>query len=63
MILASRIPDLTDQMLAATLRAAADPSHGTDRWLLLAEVERLERRLLVCLDRLGYPDMATRRAA
>jgi hypothetical protein len=61
MILAHRIPDLTDQMLAATLRAAADPSHGTERLRLLAEVDHLERRLAVLYAQLGL--MPERRAA
>jgi hypothetical protein len=63
MILASRIPNLTDQMLAATLRAGDDLSRAAADWMLLAEVEHLERRLQVCLDRLGYRVVVERRAA
>ena len=63
MILASRIPQLTDQMLANTIRAAKVQRHGTTRFTLLADVERLERHLQACLEELGYRVRLTRRAA
>jgi hypothetical protein len=62
MIIASRIPQLTDQMLANTLRAAEASARGVD-WLTLAEIERLEQRLLVLLRRLDNGDAEERRAA
>ena len=62
MILATRIPNLTDQMLANTLRAAEASDRGVD-WLTLAEIERLERRLLLLLRRLDSVDEPARRAA
>ncbi len=61
MILATRIPHLTDQLLQNTLRAA-DPSVGAVDWLTLAEIERLEQRLLVLQRRLDR-SAAARRAA
>jgi hypothetical protein len=62
MILASRIPQLTDQMLANTLRAAEASSRGAD-WLTLAEIDRLERRLLTLLRKFHHIDQSERRAA
>ena len=63
MIVASRIPQLTDQMLANTLRAAEAQRVGTTRFTLLADVERLERNLQACLEDLGYRVTLTRRVA
>jgi hypothetical protein len=62
MIIASRIPELTDRMLAATLRAAEASSAGAD-WMTLAEIEHLERRLQERLAPLGYRIVVERRAA
>ena len=62
MILAARIPQLTDEMLKNTLRAAEASTRGAD-WLTLSEVEHLERRLLTLLRRLDHGDVAARRAA
>jgi hypothetical protein len=62
MILASRIPQLTDEILNNTLRAAVASARGAD-WQTLAEVEHLERRLLALLRRLDRGDGAARRAA
>ena len=62
MILATRIPQLTDQMLANTLRAAEAAARGVD-WLALAELEALERRTLALLRRLDYRGAEERRAA
>jgi len=62
MIPATRIPNLTDQMLANTLRAAEASDRRVD-WLTLAEIERLERRLLLLLRRLDSVDEPARRAA
>ena len=45
MLLASRIPYLTDELLKNTLRAAEASACGVD-WLTLAEIEHLEQRLL-----------------
>ena len=45
MTLTSRIPQLTDEMLKGTLRAAEASACGVD-WLTLAEIEQLEQRLL-----------------
>ena len=63
MILAARIPQLTDQLRAATLAAAEAQRHGTMQFTLLADVERLERHLQACLEELGYRVTLTRRAA
>ncbi len=63
MILASRIPQLTDQMRAATIRAAEAQHDHTTRFTLLTDVERLERHLQACLEELGYRVTLTRRAA
>jgi len=62
MIIASRIADLTDQMLANTLRAAAAPARDID-WMVLAEIEHLERHLQARLAPLGYGIAVERRAA
>jgi hypothetical protein len=62
MIIASRIPELTDRMLAATLRAAEASSAPTD-WMVLAEIQYLERRLQERLEPLGYHLVVERRAA
>jgi hypothetical protein len=62
MIIASRIPELTDRMLAATLHAAEASSTGAD-WMALAEIEHLERRLQERLAPLGYRIVVERRAA
>ena len=62
MIVATRIPQLTDQLLTNTLRAA-DASAGAVDWLTLAELERLEQRLLVLQRQLGHGATAARRAA
>ena len=61
MILASRIPQLTNQMRAATIRAAEAQRHGTVRFTLLTNVERLERHLQACLEDLGYAVTLARR--
>jgi hypothetical protein len=58
MILATRIPHLTDQMLANTLRAAEASAQEVD-WLMLAEIEHLERRLLPLLRRLNLDEGTT----
>ena len=50
MMLASRIPQLTDELLKHTLRATEASACGVD-WLTLAEIERLEQRLLVLRQR------------
>jgi hypothetical protein len=65
MILAYRIQELnlTDRMLAATLRAAGDAGYDADDWVLLAEIERLEGRLMTSLEKLGYRVTVERRAA
>jgi hypothetical protein len=63
MILAYRIPQLTDQMRAATIRAAEAQRQGTTRFTLLTDVERLERHLQACLEELGYRVTLSRRAA
>ena len=62
MILASRNPQLTDQLRAATIRAAEAQRDHTTRFTLLADVERLERHLQACLEDLGYRVTLTRRA-
>ena len=62
MILATRIPQLTDQMLKNTLRAAEASERGVD-WLTLAELERLERRLLALQRQLDHGAAAPPRAA
>ena len=62
MIIASRIPELTDRMLAATLRAAEASSASTD-WMALAEIQYLEQRLQKRLEPLGYQLVVERRAA
>jgi hypothetical protein len=62
MIIASRIPELTDRVLAATLRATEVSSAGAD-WMALAEIEHLERRLQERLAPLGYRIVVERRAA
>ena len=63
MILATRIPQLTDQLRAATLAAAEAQRHGAARFTLLTDVERLERHLQACLEDLGYHVTLTRRVA
>jgi hypothetical protein len=62
MIIATRIPDLTDQMLRYTLRAA-EASKATADWMTLAEIKFLERRLQDRLDPLGYQLVVERKAA
>jgi hypothetical protein len=62
MIIASRIPDLTDQMLRNTLRAAEASSASAD-WMTLADIEHLERRLQERLAPLGYHLVVERQAA
>lgn len=62
MILALKIADLTDQLLANTLRAAERSAADTD-WMTLAELQRLERQLLDCAGSLGYHVTVERRAA
>jgi hypothetical protein len=62
MILATRIPHLTDQLLLNTLRATEASTEGVD-WLTLAELERLEQRLLTLARRLEHSDAPLRRAA
>jgi hypothetical protein len=62
MFLATRIPYLTDQMLANTLRAAEASAQGVD-WLMLAEIEWLERRLQTLQHRLEHGTAPARRAA
>ena len=61
MVQAPRIPQLMDEILANTLRAAAASDRGAD-WLTLAEIEGLERRLLALRRRLD-DGHATPRAA
>ena len=62
MILASRIPQLTDQMLTNTLRVAEASARGVDL-LTLDEIESLERRLLRLLRRLDHADTPQPRAS
>jgi hypothetical protein len=62
MILATRIPQLIDQMLTNTLRAAEAWERGVD-WLTLAEIEQLERRLLALQRWLDHGEAAARRTA
>ena len=63
MIIASCIPQLTEQVRAATIRAAEAQRHGTTHFTLLTDVERLERHLQACLEDLGYHVTLTRRVA
>jgi hypothetical protein len=51
MILAHRIPHLTDQVLKNTL-GAAEPSERRVDWLTLAEITWLEQRLQALQQRL-----------
>ncbi len=62
MIVATRIPQLTEQLLTNTLRAAEASARAVD-WLTLAEIERLEKRLLTLQRQLGHDATAARRAA
>lgn len=62
MILALKIAELTDQLLANTLRAAEASAHNTD-WLTLAQIERLEQQLVRYAEPLGYHVTVERRAA
>jgi hypothetical protein len=62
MFLATRIPQLTDQMLKNTLRAADASARGVD-WLTIAEIERLEQRLLTLERRLVGRAATSRQAA
>jgi len=63
MIVAHRMPDLTDQMLRATLRAGDDLARSADDVMRIVEAEHLERRLQACLAPLGYEVRIERRAA
>jgi hypothetical protein len=60
MILAHRIPDLANQLRAATLRAAVESARDVERVRLLVETAQLEQRLAVCYAELGVSE---RRAA
>ncbi len=71
MTLASRRPQLTDELLLHTLHAA-EPSAGGADWLTLAEIERrapvaagilLAEDLVARLEDLGYTVRLERRAA
>lgn len=54
MIIATRIPMLTEQMRAATLRAISEQRAGRAGWTVLRNESRLERHLVDCLHELGY---------
>jgi hypothetical protein len=62
MIIASRIPGLTEQMLRNTRLAAEAHARGVD-WMTLAELDRLERRWLTLLRRLDQDDTDQPKAA